>query len=46
VPCDRVGVRSALLVGRNVFDEEYIADGFGANLGAPAQVSGGIRVTL
>jgi len=33
-----------LLVAENLFDEKYIADGFGQSLGAPRQVSGGIRV--
>jgi outer membrane receptor protein involved in Fe transport len=33
-----------LLVGENLFDEEYIADGFGQSLGPPRQVSGGVRV--
>jgi outer membrane receptor protein involved in Fe transport len=28
----------------NLFDEEYIADGFGQTLGAPRQVSGGVRL--
>jgi outer membrane cobalamin receptor len=30
----------------NVFDDEYVADGFGGELGAPRQVSGGVRLRL
>jgi outer membrane receptor protein involved in Fe transport len=30
--------------GENIFDEEYISDGLGGELGAPRQFSGGLRV--
>ena len=32
------------LVATNLFNEEYIGDGFGQTLGAPRQVSGGVRL--
>ena len=35
-----------LLVAETLFDERHIADGFGQSLGAPRQVSGGIRITF
>jgi outer membrane receptor protein involved in Fe transport len=31
------------VTAENLFDRQYIADGFGQNLGAPRQVSAGIR---
>jgi outer membrane receptor protein involved in Fe transport len=31
------------VIAENLFDEKYIADGFGGGLGAPRQVWGGIR---
>jgi outer membrane receptor for monomeric catechols len=34
------------IVAENLFDNEYIADGFGQTLGAPRQISGGIRFTF
>jgi outer membrane receptor protein involved in Fe transport len=33
---------SLFVVGENLFDEQYVADGFGASLGAPRQLSAGI----
>jgi outer membrane receptor protein involved in Fe transport len=32
------------LVGENVFDDQYVADGFGGSLGAPRQISAGLRL--
>ena len=32
------------LAGENVLDDEYVADGFGGELGAPRQVSVGVRL--
>ncbi|HEY7369259.1 MAG TPA: TonB-dependent receptor [Thermoanaerobaculia bacterium] len=33
-----------IFLGENLFDEEYVADGFGGSLGAPRQISGAVRV--
>jgi hypothetical protein len=35
-----------LFTAENLFDNEYIADGFGQTLGAPRQISVGIRFTF
>jgi outer membrane receptor protein involved in Fe transport len=35
-----------IFLAENMFDEQYIADGFSASLGAPRQVSGAVRVTF
>jgi len=43
----RVGRSLTLfVVGENLFDEEYVADGFGPTLGAPRQISGGLRASF
>ena len=34
------------VTGTNIFDEQYVADGFSGSLGAPRQFSGGLRVTF
>jgi iron complex outermembrane receptor protein len=34
------------VTAENLFNNEYIADGFGQTLGAPRQISGGIRFTF
>jgi iron complex outermembrane receptor protein len=34
------------LIAENLFDNQYIADGFGQTLAAPRQISGGIRFTF
>lgn len=31
------------VAGENLFDDQYIADGFGESLGAPRQMSAGVR---
>jgi outer membrane receptor protein involved in Fe transport len=35
---------AVIFLGENLFDEEYIAGGFGESLGAPRQLSGAVRV--
>jgi outer membrane receptor protein involved in Fe transport len=35
-----------IFTAENLFNNEYIADGFGQTLGAPRQISGGIRFTF
>jgi hypothetical protein len=35
-----------IFVAENLFDDDYVADGFGQTLGAPRQISGGIRITF
>jgi outer membrane receptor protein involved in Fe transport len=37
---------SVFVAGENLFDEQYISDGFGPTLGAPRQISGGLRATF
>jgi outer membrane receptor protein involved in Fe transport len=37
---------SLFVIGENLFDEKYIADGFGQILGAPRQIWGGLRFTF
>jgi outer membrane receptor protein involved in Fe transport len=32
--------------GENIFDDKYVADGFGGSLGPPRQIGAGIRVTF
>jgi outer membrane receptor protein involved in Fe transport len=32
------------VTGENLFDDEYIADGFGESLGPPRQISAGVRL--
>jgi hypothetical protein len=34
------------VTGENLFDDEYIADGFGRSLGPPRQLAGGVRITF
>jgi hypothetical protein len=34
------------LAGDNVFDEEYIGDGFGQSLGPPREMSVGVRLDV
>jgi len=34
------------VIGENIFDAQYISDGFGGDLGAPRQVSGGVRASF
>jgi hypothetical protein len=34
------------LAATNIFDELYISDGFGQTLGAPRQVSTGVRLSF
>jgi outer membrane receptor protein involved in Fe transport len=34
------------MIAENLFDNQYIADGFGQTLAAPRQISGGIRFTF
>jgi outer membrane receptor protein involved in Fe transport len=42
-----IGRRFEIVVtGENLFDDEYIADGFGGSLGPPRQLAGGVRMTF